>query len=191
MSIIFISGGARSGKTSYALQKARSDFQDRKLYYIATAQAFDQEMTDRIARHKEEREKIFTRFAVKFTTIEEPHHLASALMSLPANAAAVVDCLTLWLNNLLLQKMQTQDNNAEVSSQLTDYRQVQDFLQVLKRPPLSLVLIGNEVGMGIVSPNRLARIFGDLNGNLNQETAALADTVILMVSGIPVNIKTN
>ncbi len=168
--ITLITGGSRSGKSRYALELAEKYTTKT---FIATAQPFDEEMRARIAKHQEERDS-------SFVTIEEPINLGKAFCSLPANTeVVVVDCLTVWLGNLM--------HRAE--SDTEDYPEVTSFLNVLEAPPCDLILVSNEVGMGIIPDNRLSRRFKDLAGNLNQEVAKQADKVVLMVSGCALNVK--
>lgn len=174
MAVIFVTGGARSGKTSTALHLAREQIGLKK-YYIATAIAFDQEMSQRIENHKKERQQ-------DFITIEEPYDLANALQAikLPQQAVIIIDCLTLWVNNLLLKKQ---------ASSWQQFPQMIEFLKVLEETSALVIVVSNEVGMGIVPENQLARLFRDLSGSLNQQVANIAHKVILMVSGLPIALK--
>lgn len=168
MPIILVGGGSRSGKSSYALQLA-SAYGSRKVF-IATAQIFDDEMRERVCLHREER-------GDDYTTIEEPYELAVTLSQQQGQAdVVVVDCLTLWLTNLLLA-----NREAEAESALSELAEL----------PLPCILITNEVGCGIVPDNALARRFRDLAGRLNQQAAALAIEVHYCVFGIPIRIKPN
>ncbi len=168
--ITFITGGARSGKSRIAMELA-SKYSSKA--FIATAVPFDAEMKERIKRHKLERSKTFF-------TIEEPKKLSSAIASLPAGTKVVViDCLTVWLSNLI------HDNDIESDT----CPQISDFLKAIKNPPCDIIIVSNEVGCGIVPENPLARNFRDIAGKLNQNVASIANNVILAVSGIPVEIK--
>jgi len=167
--ISLVTGGGRSGKSSYALRRA--DACARKAF-IATAQACDEEMRERIERHRRDRPG-------SFVTIEEPVDLAGAVRAVPQDTeVAVIDCLTVWLGNLV------RDGDLPDEPQ-----EVADFLQVLEDPPCDLIIVTNEVGMGIIPANALARRFRDVAGRLNQRVARLADDVILVVSGIPLALK--
>ena len=167
--VTLITGGARSGKSRHALERAgRYD----SAAFIATSIPSDDEMRQRIENHKKERDE-------SFATIEEPVDLANAVASLPGGTkAAVIDCLTTWLGNL----MHNQPNRES-------FPEVNAFLKAIEAPPCDLIIVTNEVGMGIVPDNPMARRFRDIAGNINQKTAALADEVILMVRGIPTVIK--
>jgi adenosylcobinamide kinase/adenosylcobinamide-phosphate guanylyltransferase len=169
-SIIFVTGSARSGKSTYAEQRAL-EMGVRRLY-IATAEAKDEEMAQRIAQHQ-------TRRSDQWTTIEEPVEMANVLLKWRGRTdCALVDCLTLWLSNLLLGR---DGNYAE--------EKVEQLLATLPRLDFSVVVVGNEVGWGIVPDNPLARQFRDLAGWANQRVAAVANEVILMVAGIPMIVK--
>ena len=175
-----ILGGARSGKTNHAITLAASlaAAQQLPVVYVATAEALDDEMRNRIARHRAERPQ-------SWQTIEAPNDLAAALRAQPP-AILLVDCLTLWLSNALLLDFDEAQPNAPAPrwdaersallSWLADYRGAALF-------------VSNEVGSGIVPASALARRFQDEQGRLNQELAALCDSVTLVVAGIAVPIK--
>jgi len=169
--ITLITGGARSGKSSHALSLARRYPLPRT--FIATAEPFDEDMRRRIERHRAER-------AADFRTRESPLDLATAIQELSGETrVAVVDCLTVWLGNLL--------HHFSDTPQLQE--QIDRFLSAIENPPCDLIVVTNEVGMGIVPHNDLARQFRDLAGTLNQQAAARADRVVLIVSGCPVFVK--
>ena len=136
---------------------------------MATAQARDAEMAQRIAVHRGQR-------GTPWQTIEAPHDLAPALETAPAGAPVLVDCLTLWLSNRMLAEV---DVDAEIGR----------FEEALARRAGTVVLVSNEVGFGIVPDNALARRFRDLQGRLNQRIAARADRVVLVVAGLPLTVK--
>ncbi len=166
--LILVTGGVRSGKSRYVLARA-SECRGRKAF-IATAEAIDDEMKERIRRHREEREG-------SFRTIEEPFDLAGALEQAVADSdVIVIDCLTLWISNLL---------SAERPSPAETERMLEACLAVLKKTDKRVIAVTNEVGMGIIPDNRLAREYGDLLGSFNRRFAAIAEEVILMVCGIP------
>jgi adenosylcobinamide kinase/adenosylcobinamide-phosphate guanylyltransferase len=160
-------GGARSGKSSFAERLVQAC--TPPWIYIATAQAFDDEMRERVATHRERRPP-------GWTTLEAPLALGDAIRSTPQGAPVLVDCLTLWLTNLILS-----DHNPEPA--------IADLLTTLDAPPGPLVLVANEVGLGIVPDNALARRFRDLAGRLHQHVAAKADRVVFMVAGLPMAVK--
>jgi adenosylcobinamide kinase/adenosylcobinamide-phosphate guanylyltransferase len=164
--IELILGGARSGKSTCAEQRATAT--DGPVVYLATAQAWDAEMAQRIAHHRARR-------PAHWACIEEPLALAAALERTAAPAVCVlVDCLTLWLSNVLLA-----EREAEIGR----------FLTTLPTLPGSVILVSNEVGWGIVPENSLARRFRDEQGWLNQHVAALAERVTLMTAGLPLTLK--
>lgn len=168
MSLTFVIGGARSGKTSYALAKAVEMSAERRVM-IATAQALDEEMAARIARHRLER-------GDEWLTVEAPLALADAVRDLRAGDVAVIDCLTLWLSNLLL-------GDIEVGPA------VEELCAALKRSPANVTVVSNEVGQGIVPDNVLARRFRDEAGWMHQAIAAAADRAVMVVAGLPVVLK--
>jgi adenosylcobinamide kinase/adenosylcobinamide-phosphate guanylyltransferase len=176
MKITFIIGGARSGKSSFALKKA-SEIEGLKAY-IATAEALDGEMKERIDKHRAER-------GSEWDTYEEPLKLPDILLEIKNKySVAVLDCLTIWLSNILLR------SQTEGPEQQTINESLRNFTGSLKDPVgLQLFIVSNEVGMGIVPENRLARQFRDLAGKLNQEIAKIADEVYLVIAGIPIKIK--
>ncbi len=165
--LTLILGGARSGKSRLA--EAQVTALPAPWTYIATAQAFDNEMRDRIALHRDRR-------AAGWVTQEEPLGLAALLPSLPEGAPVLVDCLTLWLTNHLLAEHDLSAEFAALEHAVTH-----------RRGPVWLV--ANEVGLGIVPDNALARRFRDEAGLLNQRMAALADRVLFVAAGLPLTLK--
>ena len=165
MAVILIGGGSRSGKSRYALELARQ--RGARPVFLATAQALDGDMAERIRKHREER-------GDGFVTLEEPLELAAALRALPDCDAVVVDCLTLWVSNLMLAGRGIP---------------TEELIAAARATAATVVFVSNEVGCGIVPENALARQFRDLAGALNQRVAAAADEVYWMVFGIPVKVK--
>ena len=168
MTKLLVLGGARSGKSRFA--QARAEALESDLVYIATAQALDTEMDERIARHREDR-------GPRWRTVEEPLDLpvTIARQSSPGNVL-LVDCLTLWLSNLMLAERDV-DGAAE------------QLLLAMTKAPGSLILVANEVGLGIVPDNALARRFRDAAGRLNQILAEKADEVMFIAAGLPLRLK--
>ena len=160
-------GGARSGKSTHAEQLVTAH--PAPWIYIATAQSFDDEMDERISLHRGRR-------AGGWETIEEPHDLAGVLMGLPNGRSVLVDCLTLWLTNRMLA-------DADLENECTRLE------EVLAAPRGPWFVVSNEVGLGIVPDNALARRFRDAAGRLNQRVAAKADRVLFMVAGLPMQVK--
>jgi adenosylcobinamide kinase/adenosylcobinamide-phosphate guanylyltransferase len=168
--IVLITGGARSGKSRYAEERARESGTRR--LFLATAEAKDEEMARRIAEHRERRGK-------EWITVEEPIELKSQLLRYRGQVdCALVDCLTLWLSNLLLR----QDEEAAV-------KRIDELVDALKLLDFHIFFVTNEVGSAVVPDNALARKFRDLVGLANQRLAEAADEVILMVAGLPMIVK--
>jgi len=165
LAITLILGGARSGKTAHALAAAEAT--GRGLVMIATAEALDAEMAERIARHRAER-------GPRWRTIEATLDLAGALARVSAGETAVVDCLTLWVSNLMHAERDLEAEAARLIAAL---------------PGRDMVLVSNEVGLGIVPDNALARRFRDAAGRLNQQVAAAADRVVFVAAGLPLTLK--
>ncbi len=169
--IVFITGGARSGKSRLA--ESLTEGFGTPLCYIATGEARDEEMAVRIAAHRARRGN-------GWQTVEEPIRLMEALKAAEGRFQAVlVDCVTLWLTNLLL-------SHEDADRALAEARALAALLPELTIP---IVLVSNEVGMGIVPENALARSFRDLAGKANQTLAAAADEVYVTISGIPLKLK--
>lgn len=168
MTTTLITGGARSGKS--VLAEARALAASGRPTYIATATAGDAEMTDRIARHRARRD-------ARWADMEVPLDLVAALDASDGSGARLVDCLTLWLTNLMFTP--GRDWRAEAEA----------LVAALPRQQSPVILVTNEVGMGIVPDNALAREFRDAAGTLNQRIAAVADEVILAVSGLSLKVK--
>lgn len=167
--IVFITGGARSGKSSFAMAEA-SKINGKKAY-IATAEALDEEMRQRIENHKRQRGN-------DWVTYEEPLKIAEVIKEIKGKYSVIlIDCLTLWLSNIMHIDLNIKAEIEHLISSLVTCR-------------FSLVIIvSNEVGMGIVPDNELSRKFRDMAGLLNQKIAATSDEVYMVVAGIPVKIK--
>jgi adenosylcobinamide kinase/adenosylcobinamide-phosphate guanylyltransferase len=166
--IIFITGGARSGKSSFAMKEASKIL--GKKAYIATAEALDKEMEERIEKHKKDRGN-------NWDTYEEPIKIPGVVNEIKNKySAVVIDCLTLWLSNLMHSNKNVRD-------------EIEAFCSSLSTVNCSLFTVSNEVGMGIVPDNKMAREFRDWAGFLNQKIAEIADEVYLVTAGIPMRIK--
>ena len=165
---VLVLGGARSGKSRTALELAERTSTERT--YIATAQAYDDEMRERIAQHRAERDG-------SWRTVDAPLDLAEAVQARTAPGKAVlVDCLTLWLSNVVLAER----NVAHEADRLVQ------AVQEAKGP---LILVSNEVGQGIVPPTPLGRTFRDEQGRLNQRIAEACDAVVFVAAGCPILLK--
>ena len=168
--IQLILGGARSGKSRFAEQAAKDS--NLNVTYIATAQAFDREMQARIDHHQAQRPK-------HWTVIEEPLYLAECLMRVDEpNQLILVDCLTLWMSNLLMHE------NAELQSQ-----ECLKLLEVLPTLQSELILVSNETGLGVIPMGEISRKFVDESGRLHQQLGQIADKVVFCVAGFPMMLK--
>ncbi len=164
--LTLVLGGARSGKSRYA-ETLIAELPPPWIY-VATAEAGDAEMAERIARHRARR-------GAQWHTVEAPHHLEKVLAERSADPV-LADCLTLWLSNLMLANGAIEENMTRLEKALT-------------QATVPKVLVANEVGYGIVPEHPLGRRFRDAQGMVNQRIAALADRVVLVVAGIPLAIK--
>lgn len=185
--ITLVYGGTRSGKSSHAMALAGS--LSPTVYYIATAQPLDGEMAARIERHRQSR-------PARFVTIEEPLDLRRALRKIRSSTDAIlVDCLTLFLSNLLLREVGDAGGGADARSACSPgvedriLGELGAFLAAVKGRRNPCVLVSNEVGQSLVAPSPLGRLFGDLQGLANQQVSQAAQKVIKMEAGIPVVLK--
>ncbi len=184
--LILLLGGARSGKSAYAEQLAGKLAGDASALYIATATPSDDEMRERITRHQASRPP-------HWQTIEEPKNPADVLRA-SAAPVALLDCVTLLVANLMLDSdhggaldeatLDAVAAQAEVDAAITR------LLDVWRAGRATLIVVSNEVGMGLVPPYPLGRIYRDILGRVNARLAAAADTVLLMVAGLPIELKT-
>jgi adenosylcobinamide kinase/adenosylcobinamide-phosphate guanylyltransferase len=165
--LTLVLGGARSGKSRHA--EALTQAHPPPWRYIATAEPLDPEMTARIAEHRARRPE-------GWLTAEAPRELAAALAAAPEGQPVLVDCLTLWLSNLLLAGRDPAPETDRLAA-------------TLAKPRGPWIAVSNEVGLGIVPDNALARRFRDAQGTLNQRIAAQADRVVLMAAGLPLALK--
>ncbi|MDA3929742.1 MAG: bifunctional adenosylcobinamide kinase/adenosylcobinamide-phosphate guanylyltransferase [Prolixibacteraceae bacterium] len=166
--ITFITGGQRSGKSSHA-QELAEQLSDAPIY-LATSRVWDNEFKKRIERHQSDRGE-------QWTTIEEEKHLSKLELK---GKTVVLDCITLWLTNIFY------DNQNDVEKSL---KEAKTEWNALIQQAFNLIVVSNEIGMGVIPENKLARKFADLQGWMNQHIAKSANEVYLMVSGIPVKIK--
>ena len=163
-----ILGGARSGKSRYA-QKLAESLRPRRVF-VATAEALDEEMKDRISRHVADR-------GASWRTIEAPLEINDCIRETASDGCVVlVDCLTLWLSNLMHASLDVDSKIAELAETLTEQT-------------TPLILVSNEVGMGIVPESPLGREFRDAQGRLNQTIAAVCDEVVFIAAGLPLSLK--
>jgi len=170
MASLFIIGGARSGKSRFANERFSAD---TRIVFVATAEARDEDMAKRIARHRADRPS-------RWTTVEEPFALVSRLRGLDGTCdGIIVDCLTLWVSNLLLRG-DRDDTILENGDALAG---------VIRGGRSSITLVSNEVGAGVHPETAAGLRFRDLLGHVNQRVAAACQTVVLMVAGIPLAVK--
>lgn len=170
--LILILGGARSGKSRFAIEEGSKLGQSK--VYIATARALDPEMALQIEQHRRER-------PADWKTIEEPERLSDALRSVEGKVdVAIIDCLTLWLSNLLMKM-------TEDEKRIRD--EIDQLVLAAGRVDLSVIAVSNEVGLGIVPADPLSRLFRNLTGILHQRLAQVAHQVYWMTAGIAVKIK--
>ncbi|MDP2923803.1 MAG: bifunctional adenosylcobinamide kinase/adenosylcobinamide-phosphate guanylyltransferase [Candidatus Omnitrophota bacterium] len=168
--LILILGGARSGKSNYAISLAKKH---RKVAFVATSQALDKEMKKRILIHQKNRPK-------NWKTYEEPWNLAPLVAKISnIYDCVVIDCLTLLVSNLILKKY----------SEKKVIKKIDAILAGLKNKKAKVIMVSNEVGLGLVPTNKLGRNFRDLAGKINQTVAKEADEVFFTICGIPVRIK--
>lgn len=166
--IYYITGGERSGKSSYA-QKLAENLSDSP-YYLATSRIWDADFQQRVDRHVSDRDD-------RWTTIEEEKKISEVI---PKGAVVVVDCVTLWLTNFYT------DTKYDVQKSLS---LAKEQIENLKQLDATIIIISNEIGMGVHSDNAIGRKFTELQGWTNQAIAKIADKAVFMVSGLPMNLK--
>ncbi len=170
--VILVTGGIKSGKSRFALDLANK-FNEGRLM-IATATAFDEHMRIKIRKHQEERGQ-------DFKTVEESVHLAQAIKNVQTDTEVIlVDCATMWINNLFHQ---FSDDESAIESQ------IEAFIKILSQPRANIIIVTNEVGLGIMPDNTLARRYADRLGRVNQRMAVVSDEVVMLISGIPQWVK--
>ena len=181
--LIFITGGARSGKSSFAENLAKNYNKD--ITYIATLNFIDEEMRDRIKKHKSRRDE-------RFLLVEKYKEFDRVYKALPLKNPVLFDCLTNMISNLLLENRVDFEkvSGEEISTfEKTIDLELDKLLLAIKNHDSDTILVSNELGMGLVPPYALGRIFRDIAGRANQKFAAEADEVYFLVSGIPMKIK--
>lgn len=182
--LTLVTGGARSGKSSFG-EAILKDI-DGEVLYIATAQAFDDEMKDRIKKHQLGRPS-------NWTTLEGYKNLSGKIQPYKGKIAGIfLDCITIMITNLMLEESYDWD---KISPKTVDeiekkvLKEIQDLIKVTKELEIPAVFVTNEIGMGIVPENKISRIFRDIAGRMNQFIGREADTVYLVVCGVPIKIK--
>ena len=172
--LTFVTGGARSGKSSYAERLASST--GRAVVYLATLEPLDEEMRDRIARHQVQRPS-------NWSTVEAPRALAAALGEAPSESTVLLDCLSLWVSNRLLA---LGDEPASAVLRLLEAEldeEINEMLEASRRRVADTIVVSNEVGSGVVPPSPLGRAYRDLLGRANQRVSLAADRAWLLVAG--------
>ncbi|MFJ7565672.1 bifunctional adenosylcobinamide kinase/adenosylcobinamide-phosphate guanylyltransferase [Herminiimonas sp. NPDC097707] len=181
MTRTLIIGGARSGKSAHA--EALAIASGKQLVYIATAQAQDEEMSVRIRHHREHRDE-------QWQTVEEPIALGAALAGHSGpDTLVMVDCLTVWLSNLLFSEAKDFPEIGLINPPASFHRERALFLQALEQAKGDVILVSNEVGQGIVPQGAVSRWFVDEAGRLNQAVAACCERAIFIVAGLPLTLK--
>ncbi|ROR87729.1 adenosylcobinamide kinase /adenosylcobinamide-phosphate guanylyltransferase [Vibrio crassostreae] len=171
-------GGARSGKSSFAEQQALCALEacsNGRLHYIATATYLDDEMRERIAHHKDRRGE-------QWIEHEEPVELATKLQSFNQDDVVLIDCLTLWLNNIIFE-LGDYATNAQVEAV------VEALVKSVEQSPANIIMVSNEVGLGVVPLGKVSRLFVDNAGRMNQALARVVERVTLIAAGLPLHLK--
>ena len=198
--LIFVLGGARSGKSAFAerLAALRQAQEGGRVLYVATAEALDADMERRIANHRRQRPP-------EWDTLEEPLNLASALPdALQGYDTCLLDCLTLWVSNMLLSiegrphprieygagtNLPPEGEGEGVAVEQEILASAQRLMEVYEKSPATWIVVSNEVGLGVVPPSRLGAVYRDALGRVNQAVAARADKVYFMAAGLALEMK--
>ena len=176
--LIFLLGGARSGKSTYAETWAKEH--GDTVLYVATAQPLDEDMQERIAHHQANRPP-------HWHTLEAPRNTSQAIADFPAGYDTVLlDCITILTSNVLLA---LPDSTTQTSANHAILAQIDHLLEVYNRSDATWLIVSNEAGMGVVPPTKLGRFFRDMLGRANQRIAQRADEVLLLVAGLPWTLK--
>ncbi|MCY3887806.1 MAG: bifunctional adenosylcobinamide kinase/adenosylcobinamide-phosphate guanylyltransferase [Chloroflexi bacterium] len=172
--LTLVLGGVRAGKSSYAQHLAQ---RGERVLFVATAEAGDQEMAARIQAHRENR-------PAEWRTLEEPLNLVAALAPLTSyHDTILLDCLTLWISNLLLKSRASEAAGVDIPAE------VRGLLELYRKGTASWIVVSNEVGLGVMPATELGRVYADELGRTNQTVAAAADDVYFMAAGLPVDMK--
>ena len=177
-SVTLITGGARSGKSSHALRLAEET--GKSVTFLATAQALDEEMSTRIQKHRSER-------PAHWETLEIPFDIASCVRQIQSDVV-ILDCITLLITNLMMQYVK-EDLVEEKPFMVAVQKEINKLAGALREQKRDWFIVSNEVGLGLVPPYQMGRVYRDAIGSANQQLARMADRVIFMVSGIPMVVK--
>ncbi|AGB41644.1 adenosyl cobinamide kinase/adenosyl cobinamide phosphate guanylyltransferase [Halobacteroides halobius DSM 5150] len=182
--LILVLGGARSGKSSFA-EEIVTNLGGLEVTYIATSQPRDKEMKERIKQHQASRPQ-------EWTTIEESREVSQILSEIKKGSVVLVDCLTVLISNLLLQNEELNEDEYDFNEQMKEEEiisEIEKIITKIKEKDLTVVLVSNEVGQGLVPPYKLGRVYRDIAGRVNQLVANEADEVYITYAGLPVEIK--
>lgn len=181
--IHLVLGGARSGKSSFAENWLinLANKHEKTPHYIATAQALDSEMAQRIAHHQKDRADS------EWLLTECPLDLSKKINDLPSSSIVLVDCLTLWLTNHLMKAQQKYQTSQQISAYLST--QIEQLTNTLAQSSITIALVSNEVGLGVIPMGKETRLFVDHAGRLNQQIATVAQQVTLVTAGLPLTLK--
>jgi len=178
MPLTFLTGGARSGKSSHALRLAEET--GKSVTFLATAQALDEEMSTRIQKHRSER-------PAHWETLEIPFDIASCVRQIQSDVV-ILDCITLLITNLMMQYVK-EDLVEEKPFMVAVQKEINKLAGALREQKRDWFIVSNEVGLGLVPPYQMGRVYRDALGSANQQLARMADRVIFLVSGIPMIVK--
>lgn len=181
--IILVLGGARSGKSTFA-EKLAKELGGENVTYMATAQALDEEMEERIAHHKSQR-------PVDWETLEEPTDIYQAIQGIDNRQTVLIDCLTLYISNLLLEENSEGDLSLQQKKKLEEdiIENINQVLKYVKRKDIDLIIVSNEVGQGLVPSYEMGRLFRDISGRANQYISNKSDKVYFTVAGVPLDLN--
>ena len=182
--LIVVLGGAKSGKSSFA-EEIVASLGGLDVTYIATSQPRDNEMVERIQHHQNSRPQ-------EWTTVEEPKEVSQAMNKLTSGSVVLLDCLTVLISNLLLQDEELGEEDYDFSGQAREkliMAEIKNILQQAEEKDLTLVVVSNEVGQGLVPPYKLGRVYRDIVGRANKLIASKAEEVYITYAGLPVEIK--
>ena len=178
MKSTLVTGGARSGKSTYAQEMALKA--GGAVLFVATAEAGDEDMRKRIEAHKKSR-------PANWTTLEATMHIGSRIIdNIDGARTVIIDCITLLVNNIFMQYDDNTDANIAEQGVMGE---IQELIDCMERIDAHFIIVTNEIGLGVVPADRISRLYRDILGRANQKLAEFADEVYLLVAGIPVTIK--